>query len=775
MLLLLESVDDRVNYDKGLIPNKKRTFAALKRNGARRRDLLLTIPLNKPTKLDIGPSEVATITLLDANHCPGSVMYTLFPFPARRHLTTAVGYRFLIEGRRGAILHTGDIRAEPAMVARLTKSQHVGPYIIDSNGRQGKQLEALYLDTASMIGTRIVPSKAEAVEGLLRLINMYPQHTMFYINAWTWGYEDILIGIAHHFNTKVHVDRFKYIVLSSLSEYTTSPAFTTHPQFGSFKDILTCDEAATRFHACERFNQCETVKITNPEPNRRRTHRESMIKPEPVKKVVHINPGVITADKWETYILDVSEQLQGGEFIDTLRIPLSRHSTLTELQSFVAALRPKNIYPNTLVPHLDGLDWACLPGIFAQCLTPDGYETLRRSTLDGLRARFSGIDLSPDGMKKRAQHVLRKVGHPDLEQDNAIGTTGEAEWSEARVENAEKTREHIETFLPWLFGRQDSMDPAAQQGTTLGDSLSTRSTVLPNSESLRASCTNHSTHHPKLKDSPPVPKSTGEQVVQEPPLETDPLVHLVSIHAPNPTTLHQRNDQLYSPPPESPPRSRPRKSSLPSKRSMPTEWDKQSSKRPRQAPITMAPQNLNHTAETLGSPSKLVARLGSNQTSLGICAGLSSSEPQKPGIKSVQGASAVSNTTPVISDKSALLVLVSDPGSQTEMLSPGRSLAESPEAISRPMNTIPTTGHILPPTPKQAVPLFESDKRERRRLSKLKERDIRAQLAKLPQEFSRALIATKTLPQNPPAPPIAGLQGVGFSKTFQPKETEPKG
>ncbi|KAG9081737.1 hypothetical protein FS749_007434, partial [Ceratobasidium sp. UAMH 11750] len=73
MLLLVESTDDRINYDRGLIPHKKRTFATLKSHGKNRRDLLLGIPLDTPTKLDIGPSEIATITLLDANHCPGAV------------------------------------------------------------------------------------------------------------------------------------------------------------------------------------------------------------------------------------------------------------------------------------------------------------------------------------------------------------------------------------------------------------------------------------------------------------------------------------------------------------------------------------------------------------------------------------------------------------------------------------------------------------------------------------------------------------------------------
>jgi hypothetical protein len=43
MLLLVESTDDRINYDRGLITHKKRTFAALKSDGKNRRDLLVRV------------------------------------------------------------------------------------------------------------------------------------------------------------------------------------------------------------------------------------------------------------------------------------------------------------------------------------------------------------------------------------------------------------------------------------------------------------------------------------------------------------------------------------------------------------------------------------------------------------------------------------------------------------------------------------------------------------------------------------------------------------
>ncbi|KAH7905734.1 hypothetical protein BJ138DRAFT_1164185, partial [Hygrophoropsis aurantiaca] len=50
--------------------------------------------------------------------------------------------------------------------------------------------------------TVVVPSKESAVLGLIELIALFPSTTYFFINSWTWGYEDILKGIARAFESK---------------------------------------------------------------------------------------------------------------------------------------------------------------------------------------------------------------------------------------------------------------------------------------------------------------------------------------------------------------------------------------------------------------------------------------------------------------------------------------------------------------------------------------------------------------------------------------------
>lgn len=117
-----------------------------------------------PTVVELDDTECVTITLIDANHCPGAVMYAYFAFL----LSSCTSYtdmlptpRFLIEGPRGNILHTGDFRAEPSFRNALSNNPHLSPYLTSKRARKAKQpaLDAIYLDTASLLSTVDAPSK----------------------------------------------------------------------------------------------------------------------------------------------------------------------------------------------------------------------------------------------------------------------------------------------------------------------------------------------------------------------------------------------------------------------------------------------------------------------------------------------------------------------------------------------------------------------------------------------------------------------------------------
>lgn len=126
----------------------------------------------------------------------------------------------------------------------------------------------------------------------------YPPHTRFFINTWTWGYEDILKAIARAFDSKVrfpdikavtcfhtirkiHVDRYKHDVYTSISDQ-------------ELRALATVDMKNTRFHACERFSRCEMVRYNDP-------------------GVVYVNPMNMSTTHYELYLAHTTEMLQNGE------------------------------------------------------------------------------------------------------------------------------------------------------------------------------------------------------------------------------------------------------------------------------------------------------------------------------------------------------------------------------------------------------------------------------------------------------------------------------
>ncbi|KAG6909517.1 hypothetical protein DXG01_017074 [Tephrocybe rancida] len=345
MLLRHEAYGERELHDLNYRAQKMRTYSHLEVGPTRgpdgavsyagSRDLLETLPIHMPTKYDLSEDESVTVTLLDANHCPGAVM-------------------FLIEGSEGAILHTGDFRAEPWFLESITRNPFLRPYLAHrGDSTNTKTLKAIYLDTASVLSTLSVPTKNSATSGLIELMGRFPDTTYFYLNTWTWGYEDVLKAVSLRFNSPIHVDRYKYSIYKRTSDLFLA-------------SIITQDPSCTRFHACERFHRCEFVAVDD-SPEESQYNTTSYLG----KRVVYVNPVNMGSQSWDLYLKETKERLSQGEEINNLLVPLSRHSPLDELRKFVALFRPHRVIPNTLEPRLRGFDWAAIEVMFADCVDPD--------------------------------------------------------------------------------------------------------------------------------------------------------------------------------------------------------------------------------------------------------------------------------------------------------------------------------------------------------------------------------------------------------------------
>ncbi|XP_053313519.1 5' exonuclease Apollo [Spea bombifrons] len=153
--------------------------------------------------LDDMGKETVTVTLIDANHCPGSVM-------------------FLFEGYFGTILYTGDFRYSPSMVTfpPLCKK---------------KTIDVLYLDNTNCKPDQKLPSRQEATDQIKEVIEKHPEHEIV-IGLYSLGKESLLVDLAKTFKTWIVVSPQRLELLSILE----------------LEDVFTTEEGAGRIHVVEQ-------------------------------------------------------------------------------------------------------------------------------------------------------------------------------------------------------------------------------------------------------------------------------------------------------------------------------------------------------------------------------------------------------------------------------------------------------------------------------------------------------------------------------------------
>ena len=163
-----------------------------------RSELVVGLPLDEPVtiKLDEVGQEMMTVTLIDANHCPGSVM-------------------FVFEGYFGRILYTGDFRfCERFLTHSATK---------------GKRFDILYLDNTYCDPKCAFPSRSSATMTIMEIIRNHPQHKVI-IGLHSLGKEVLLRAIAVTCKIWIGVDATRMETLKLLQ----------------MPDVFTCDVDRTK-------------------------------------------------------------------------------------------------------------------------------------------------------------------------------------------------------------------------------------------------------------------------------------------------------------------------------------------------------------------------------------------------------------------------------------------------------------------------------------------------------------------------------------------------
>ncbi|PLN85004.1 beta-lactamase-like protein [Aspergillus taichungensis] len=235
LLLRIEKYPHRMNFNKGILEARRLHYKHLSK-------LLRPIPLDTPTEIELTPRVSIRVTLLDANHCTGAVM-------------------FLIEGDGKAILYTGDIRAETWWVNSLVRHPVLIPYTLGK-----KSLDNMYIDNTFARQSHIYrsfPSKAEGLAELLQKVTSYPQNTVFYFRAWTFGYEEVWTALSAALDSKIHVDRYQMGIYKALTSPGKSDGIAASLcGFALGNRVVTgclSDDENAHVHSCEPGLNCPVL------------------------------------------------------------------------------------------------------------------------------------------------------------------------------------------------------------------------------------------------------------------------------------------------------------------------------------------------------------------------------------------------------------------------------------------------------------------------------------------------------------------------------------
>ncbi|KAI8800793.1 DNA repair metallo-beta-lactamase-domain-containing protein [Cladochytrium replicatum] len=240
-------------------------------------EYVVRLPMNVPTEV-----QGVRVTLVDANHCPGAVLF-LFEVPntvVNKGAASATSGSTETSSRVLRYLHTGDFRAcpdhlkHPAIARKridllyldttYCKPSHCFPpqgEIIDSISELAYRLavkgESLQEITSTLVATRkkskVEPVQGKAVSFMYKFLGITQQsvdgrsdsenlepwkstsirkvkwRTLFVVGAYQIGKEKVYKGIAKAIGGKIYVEPYKKRMLMCLDDIELSKLLTTNP------------------------------------------------------------------------------------------------------------------------------------------------------------------------------------------------------------------------------------------------------------------------------------------------------------------------------------------------------------------------------------------------------------------------------------------------------------------------------------------------------------------------------------------------------------------
>ncbi|XP_036355073.1 DNA cross-link repair 1A protein isoform X2 [Octopus sinensis] len=237
--------------------------------------------------------ESVEVTLMDANHCPGSVL---------------ILFKYSDQNKQKVVLHTGDFRADSIMEKY--------------NALQNVKINQLYLDTTYCDPNYMFPEQQEVLDFCVSLVKSFlkenPQ-TLVVVGTYTIGKEKVFLALAEAIGSKIGVTQEKKKLLDCLQNLTMDK-------------LLTLDLKSCSIHV---------VKMGNLNYKNLNEHLKRYAK---FNQILALKPTGWTHSKNRTSLFDIKPSLKTDK-ITIYGIPYSEHSSFSELKRFVQFSRPDNIIP----------------------------------------------------------------------------------------------------------------------------------------------------------------------------------------------------------------------------------------------------------------------------------------------------------------------------------------------------------------------------------------------------------------------------------------------
>ena len=293
---------------------------------------LRPLPLNEPTPIE-NQGKAISITLIDANHCPGAVMF----------LISILGKVPLKNGTYPIvkrILHVGDFRWSRNMMTQRSP-------LNDMLSSSQSSLDELYLDTTYCLEKyRNIPTQEQVIESTIQVMENHMKstridgmkcQTLYLFGSYTIGKERIYLSVAEHFGLKVYVDTKKFKILSMIDLSPEQKALLTTKKHEAFVWVVPLEHI--NFVKIPEYLQMANRSFQG---NYKIQSDTSIIAPAPYTSAVGFRPTGWSFDERKS-TNNITTQTMNG--ITVHGVPYSEHSSFKELIDCVQCLKPKKIIP----------------------------------------------------------------------------------------------------------------------------------------------------------------------------------------------------------------------------------------------------------------------------------------------------------------------------------------------------------------------------------------------------------------------------------------------